>query len=376
MSISMKRVGVLCENCGCYRIAHFQLCEQCGVDAEYCDCDEELDDSAWTPPEALRCECGGCSGYRATYVDFSPKNIRVGEPVVLHSDWPTPVECVWSPDGLFLAALVMTGLEIWESNSWKLVHTQPLSALGFARGAIVWSPRGDLLAVAEETRTLLIETGSWVTLESFEHKPDSRTREELRSSWNATLQAERYQSFELTFRARSTYEHWVSSSPDGSKLAEASDRIRIFDSVSGRLLLESHSRNFDFTVSAWHPGDNIIAAGDVWAGGVWLFDAEQGLLINALRHGWGVVRSISFSAQGDLLASGATDGTTVIWDIASGARLQTIQLRYDPVDDQTWGVAESADEVLSLAWSPDGSELACGSSGLRVWPIARSESSS
>jgi WD40 repeat protein len=76
------------------------------------------------------------------------------------------------------------------------------------------------------------------------------------------------------------------------------------------------------------------------------------------------IRSVAFSPRGDTLASGSTDQTVRLWDIASGTEL----------GNPMTGHAAS---VEGVAFSPDGSYLASGSvdQSVRVWETVRRPSS-
>jgi WD40 repeat protein len=63
------------------------------------------------------------------------------------------------------------------------------------------------------------------------------------------------------------------------------------------------------------------------------------------------VRGLAFSPDGRILASGAQDDTTRVWDVATG---RAIAILNHPLP------------VLAVAFSPDGRTLASGDAGGRV----------
>ncbi|MDT9196460.1 WD40 repeat domain-containing protein, partial [Limnospira sp. PMC 1245.20] len=68
--------------------------------------------------------------------------------------------------------------------------------------------------------------------------------------------------------------------------------------------------------------------------------------------------SVSFSPDGQTLASGSSDNTVRLWDVATGRELR-----------QLTGHTNS---LLSVSFSPDGQTLASGSSDntVRLWDVA------
>ncbi len=117
----------------------------------------------------------------------------------------------------------------------------------------------------------------------------------------------------------------VAISPDGKKLA------------SGSGALFSLFIDKDNTVRIWN-----IATGEV---------------IHTLTGHSGRVRSVAFSPDGELLASGSEDSTIKLWDVRTGEQLYTLE--------------GHSNDVNCVAFSPDGQTLASGSadSTIKLWDI-------
>jgi WD40 repeat protein len=70
------------------------------------------------------------------------------------------------------------------------------------------------------------------------------------------------------------------------------------------------------------------------------------------------VNSVAFSPDGRLLASGSSDRTIKLWDVATGREVRTL--------------SGHTDIVTSVAFSPDGRLLASGSDDktIKLWDIS------
>jgi WD40 repeat protein len=75
------------------------------------------------------------------------------------------------------------------------------------------------------------------------------------------------------------------------------------------------------------------------------------------------VSSVAFSPDGKTLVSGSHDGTLILWDVATGKQIRSIE------DHRLHG---RPFEVVSVAFSPDGQRVASASSDqtVRVWEAA------
>jgi uncharacterized protein YjiK len=99
--------------------------------------------------------------------------------------------------------------------------------------------------------------------------------------------------------------------------------------------------------------DGTLATGD-YNGSTYLWDAASGNPIRTLADPGtpnigSTVDSVAFNPDGDTLAVGDGDGSTYLWDVASGNPIRTLP-------DGNFA------EVLSVTFSPDGNTLAAGAS--------------
>jgi WD40 repeat protein/tetratricopeptide (TPR) repeat protein len=88
---------------------------------------------------------------------------------------------------------------------------------------------------------------------------------------------------------------------------------------------------------------------------------DTGKEILTLRGHANAVTSVAWSPEGTQLASGSWDGTVKLWDTATGEPRLTLR-------GHKWG-------VWSVAWSPDGRQLASASADAtgKVWNVATEE---
>jgi Tol biopolymer transport system component len=143
-------------------------------------------------------------------------------------------------------------------------------------------------------------------------------------------------------------------SHDGRLIATShEDRtIRIWDSASRHMLREMKGHSALARSCQFSPDDRLLASA---ANDVRLWDVATGECRAVLDRHWDEVMAVAFSPDGTRLATGSRDTTVRIWDVEFGE--EVAQLR------------GHSDYVYALAFSPDGTVLASasGDTTVRLW---------
>ena len=159
------------------------------------------------------------------------------------------------------------------------------------------------------------------------------------------------------------YVNSVAFSPDGQILATSGDysTISIWDLATGEHLktLAGHDRSYVNSVAFSPDGETIASGSDDRTLRLW--DINTGELLQKFTGHGGSVNSVAFSPlDGQMLASGSDDETVRLWDVNTGVNLKTLT-----------GHTGSTDPVYSVAFSPDGKQIASGSGRwahkIRLW---------
>ena len=149
----------------------------------------------------------------------------------------------------------------------------------------------------------------------------------------------------------------IAYSPDGTRLAVASSiGIWLYDAQTGEALDLLTGHTSEVTSVSFSPDGNTLASGSQDKT-VRLWDANTGSPLRTLTGHTDYVTSVSFSPDGNTLASGSGDKTVRLWDATTGSPLRTL------TGHTGW--------VNSVSFSPDGNTLASGSGRgdktVRLW---------
>lgn len=165
----------------------------------------------------------------------------------------------------------------------------------------------------------------------------------------------------------------VAFSPDGHTLATGSgdDAVQLWDVDSWTLRqaftlpvsTTAPSAMFDLVFS---PDGGTLASGGLTADTAILWEVASGAKLQTFDiESQGT--SMAFSPDGRTLATGSVDDTIKLWDVASGAQLKTILARTGKGSAQFTQV-----DLQSIAFSPDGRTLASSSNDdeIFLWDVA------
>lgn len=258
-----------------------------------------------------------------------------------HTESVTSVS--FSPDGEWLASSSKDQrIQVWSVQDALKLGNQTVSRLSFTAhqaeiSNVTFSPDGQMLASASVDKTVKVWTRDGRLLRTFSH--------------------------DLPV-------NWVSFSPDGRWIAVAGDNGRvILWSLTGKWMTTvNHSKgkqwNRIYKVSFSPDGGRLVSVGDDGTAKVWKVQvsdqSEEPRMLLQLQHTLEGhqkrVYGVTFSPDGETLATASQDNTVMLWN-RQGLHLKTL--------------AGHGDQPTSVSFSPDGKILASGSADktVKLWKL-------
>lgn len=156
--------------------------------------------------------------------------------------------------------------------------------------------------------------------------------------------------------------------------------IYLWDIASGQLRQTFHGHTNRVYSVVFHPDGGLLASGSA-DGTVRLWSLHEaghdqgrgakGSLpsqpVAVLQADHDVVHDLTFSPDGRLLARGGTDHLLRLWDMTQSHYPELVEARKTVQD-------ENEDDIFAVAFSPDGSKVACsGNRLLHLWDLHSDE---
>ncbi len=224
---------------------------------------------------------------------------------------------------------------VWDLTSGDIENSE--NTQSEAR-AVAWSVGGEQLVALSNDGTLnklMVDSQIWEKIPRETEPPTTTTRGFLTQTHSA---------------------EGLSLEPDGERIAYTwGDDVYIWNQRTGKLLtvLEGHSA--DVRTVAWSPDGRIIATGSLDTT-IRLWDAKSYKLLRVFRGHQRGINDLRWSSFGRLLASASSDKTVRVWDPSIGI---------------VWLAKGATSSVERISWSPNGLNLAGGTEtgNLFVWKV-------
>ena len=316
-------------------------------------------------PDGKTIASGGYEPQKSSNGSVRLWDVNTGKNLKILTGHSNPVSSVaFSPDGKTIASgSTDRTIRLWDVNTDET--RKILTGLRYWVNSVAFSPDGKTLASGSHNSTIRL----WDAVEG--------NTEKLLAGHQNDIQKVMFDpsgDILLSIGSGTTLRLWNANtggflaeidsvsgdaaiSPDGKTLASRSrdsTQIALWSLNTLDLLQVFTGRHTDVVLSiAFSPNGQTIASGSRDYT-VRLWDVNTGAHLNTLSGHSGWVNSVAFSPDGKMLASGSQDGTIRLWDTNTGENLK---------------ILTGSNPINSVAFSPDGKTIASGSSDstVRLW---------
>lgn len=367
---------------------------------------------AWHPTKQILVSAGWDTTARVW-------DAATGSPIILLNDHATQVNALAvSPDGKLLATVDSAQkIRVWDFAGNKLLRT--LTGPTVEVRSLAFAPDGSTLAATGDRVVHLWNAVTGQSLSGSEQR--SKVKSTASVNHDGTLLASNAGGLAVKIwnvaskQLQSTLTdagqiHQVAFSPKSPLLAAAcGDRVRLWDSATGKVHLDLDGPEEPLALVAFSPDGTTLAASGYVGTSVWLWSTTSGeplLVIPDPLAGYGL-QAIAFHPQGRLLAVAgidwlATSGSTgaiSIWDLKTRSKINSLpegsmSIAFDPRGHRLAASTRDCSIVVydavsfelqtelighdgaidCLAYSPSGDLLASGDDEtIRFWNDAGDE---
>ncbi len=330
----------------------------------------------------------------------------------------------WSPDGrhILTGAEQETSVRLWEAS--RGYERASLNGTPGAVAQILWSPDGkSVITINDEgagqvwdpdsgqARFALNTQGKRVNDAAW--SPDARYIATTTDDYTATIWDTAGGTLARTLRDATGIASGVVWSPDGKYIAafNGDGQVKIWDAASGQERAAVPATAAWAAIPVWSPDSQaLLASSDDGTAAMWSIpDGGKRFTLPSPEpfdpgagHNPNYVVGMDWSRDGLLLATSTSDGTTQIWDAATGRQRFKLDTSVETQNGVAWSpdsrylltvnddktlsiwnagtgkeettLAGHTDSVLSAAWSADGQRVLTTSAradgSARVWDAA------
>jgi WD40 repeat protein/class 3 adenylate cyclase/tRNA A-37 threonylcarbamoyl transferase component Bud32 len=286
----------------------------------------------------------------------------------------------FAPDGEGLVTGSFDGsLRLWSVGRGVEKAPSHQFPTAVARGAVEFSPDGELCVVARPDGVLLIDSRTWQLKKRLASTPagygDSMSLAISRDSRLLAVRA--FGGVELWDLANNMRlgvvgqqhdqrAHVAFSRVDHTVAVSNGSRIELWDARTPARTGTLEGRGGDLAGLAWSASGEFLAA--AWADGhVSVWDLRGASPARTFRAHAVFGFAVAFSPDSGMLATGGADQVVCLWDTAQFAATRAAGEDVAPVRT----LRGHGDQVWAVAFSPDGRRLASASKDgeVKVWPL-------